>query len=163
MLSYSFRTQSDNLATCSGPELQQILKNSAINLSKLNSRFSNYRKWTNQALSLASFIMMLHPARVSFLPFINSIVSILFDKVASLCVGYKVARFKKIVQACILKQNLSEAMLRDLGEMMLMLNLPEAAKETLKEAFTLISAEAAVLSMQNHHHENLDWEVQAVA
>jgi len=150
MLSYSFRQRHRNLVSCSGSELQEILKYSALNLSKLNNRISSFRKWINQALSLAGFMVMLHPARASFLPFINSIVSLLFDRMANLCIGFKMAQFKKLVQACMLKKNLSEAMLGEMGQILLNLELPEPAKEILKEALIIVSAETAMLNQSRH-------------
>jgi hypothetical protein len=163
MLSNSCRPQRKSLVNCSTSELKQALIDSATNLSKLNNRINNFRRWINQALSLAGFIFMLHPGRISFLPLVNSLFSMFFDRVVSLCIDYKVSEFRQVVQVCILKQNISEAILQEMGQIVLMLNLPESAKEALKEALIIIGAETAVLNLHKQHHRKKEEALSCIA
>ncbi|MDF2529342.1 MAG: hypothetical protein K0Q57_222 [Gammaproteobacteria bacterium] len=149
------------------PEL--CLKNSSVNLSKLNSQVKTAREYLSQIAVIANFLVGIHPVHAKFLPFINSGMSVLVDKLANKLVSYKIEEFRQIVSECTLKHsNLvgREAMLKEISQLILSKDLPEPAKEILREAAfaintqNIISLELAMQQQLNHHHSVEDWGVE---
>jgi hypothetical protein len=113
---------------------------------------------------------MIHPVHSRLLPLVNSGVPVMVDKITQYWITYKTAEFREILLSCSMNHNdmeNAEKLLKEFGEMML-LDLPESAKEILKEAAFAVSTQLTVLeaaqikNLAQHHSEQL-WQVQEVA
>jgi len=124
------------LATTTLQQRQELLKTSALNLSKFSATISRIKEWGNQALVISSFLGAVHPLHSKWLPMVNSSISMLIDKFTMECLEYKIAEFRYIAVNCMpgdqqIEQ--SEQALRDISQLLLNLELPKVAKEILTD------------------------------
>ncbi|MDF2691377.1 MAG: hypothetical protein K0S29_1232, partial [Gammaproteobacteria bacterium] len=73
---------------------QKLLKIKAKSLSSLNKNINTFKQWINQALTVAGFLLMIHPVHSRLLPLVNSGVPVMVDKITQYWITYKTAEFR---------------------------------------------------------------------
>lgn len=130
----------------SRPQMDQysLLKTRAVKLAQLNSFILAARNRVHHVIAISSLFNMLHPVYSQWLPLVNSSLFMLFDKLTSMWLDYRMAEFRRTAINCIPVGNEYEAAeqtLEEISQLLLTLNLPQAAKEVLTEVALAITAQ----------------------
>jgi hypothetical protein len=115
---------------------QNILKQSAINLCKLNDTTGKIRQWGNQVQIVIGLFGSLHPIHSTLLPLVNSSLAVLIEKLTTSWMQLKIKEFKMIASFCVPPSNQidqAEQGLKIISQLLLALELPPEAKEILAD------------------------------